>query len=113
MEHENIIKKFIESLNFVLTKVVEKHPNPPSTSSTSTSSNVKKQINAVRSTVPKPVLNKTGQDQSSAITTDGDVSSDPGAVPPGIILEKNYTVKELANGNQEIKQEDPIETELK
>ena len=108
MEHEKIIKKFIESLNFVLTKVVEKHPNPPSTSS-----NVKKQINAVRSTVPKPVLNKTGQAQSSAITTDGDVSSDPGAVPPGIILEKNYTVKELANGNQEIKQEDPIETELK
>lgn len=111
MEHENIIKKFIESLNFVLTKVVEKHPNPPSTSSTSTSSSVNKQIlkNAVRSTV----LNKTGQDQSSIITTDGDVSSDPGAVPPGIILEKNYTVKELANGNQEIKQEDPIETELK
>lgn len=112
MEDENIIEKFIESLTIVLTKVVEKHPNPPSTSSTSTSSSVNKQINAVRSTDPKPVLRDTGQDQSSAIT-DGTVSSDPGAVPPGIILEKNYTVKELANGNQEIKQEDPIETELK
>ena len=108
MEHENIIKKFIESLNLVLTKVVEKHPKPPISS-------VNKQIlkNAYKSNVPKPVLDKTVPAQSSAITTDGEVSSDPGAVPPGIILEKNYTVKELANGNQEIKQEDPIETELK
>lgn len=108
MEHEKIIEKFIESLNIVLTKVVEKHPNPPS-------SRVEEKTlkNAVRSTVPKAVLHETDKAQSSAITTDGTVSSDPGAVLPGIILEKNYTIKELANGNQEIKEEKPIETELK
>jgi hypothetical protein len=110
MEHENIIKKFIESLTIVLTKVVEKHPNPPSTYKMEGTNTLK---NAVQYTDQEQDLDKTDKVQSSAITTDGDVSSDPGAVPPGIILEKNYTVKELANGNQEIKQEDPIETELK
>lgn len=109
MEHEKLIENFIESLNIVLTKVVEKHPNPPITSS-----NVEKKIvNAYKSNAPKPVLDKTVPAQSSAITTDGTVSSDPGAVPPGIILEKNYTVKELANGNQEIKENPPQTTELK
>ena len=110
MEHEKIIENFIESLNIVLTKVVEKHPNPPSTYKMEVTNTLK---NAVRSTVPKPVLDKTVPAQSSAITTDGTVSSDPGAVPPGIILEKNYTVKELANGNQEIKENPPETTELK
>lgn len=109
MEDENIIEKFIESLNNVLTKVVEKQSNLPSTSS-----NVKKQIvKANKSNVPESVLRETDKAQSSAITTDGTVSSDPGAVPPGIILEKNYTVKELANGNQEIKENPPETTELK
>ena len=104
MEHENIIENFIESLKDVLTKVVEKHSKMEVTNTLK---------NPVRYTGTKQVLYKNVQAQSSAITTYGKVSSDPGAVPPGIILEKNYTVKELANGNQEIKQEDPIETELK
>jgi hypothetical protein len=110
MEHEKIIEEFTQSLNIVLTQVVEKHPNPPITSNM-----VKTTIskNAFRSIIPKPVLDKTGQAQSSAITTDGTVSSGPGVVPPGIILEKNYTIKELVNGNQEIKENPPQTTELK
>jgi hypothetical protein len=109
MEHEKIIEEFTQSLNIVLTQVVEKHPNPPITS------NMVKTIpkKAFHSTVPKPIVVATGQAQSSAITTDGTVSSGPGVVPPGIILEKNYTIKELVNGNQEIKENPPQTTELK
>ena len=106
MEPKIIIQEFTQSLNNVLTKVVEKHPNPQSTSKMVKTIPKK----AFHSTVPKPVVATTS---SSAIATDGEVSSGPGVVPPGIILEKNYTIKELVNGNQEIKENPPQTTELK